>query len=227
MFGLRQNTTRDRIDSFIRDASRAGKRLTEIGAALRDAGWPHDTIKENLGRYVETNFPMPVPKPEAYSSPRVTLYNLIYFISLFSMVFCTVAILFSFLDYNLPDGQGQKGGLFYSSYRMNGEFALEEIRGYLATLIVSAPLFLFMHRLTEKVTRDLRQGIPPIRLWFISTTMFIGYITLFCNAVAFVNYFLSGELSVRFVIKVVILTVTVLGISQYYRLEMREQEKKV
>lgn len=209
------------ILDFIRDSYRAGKKRDEINAALLDAGWREDELNTCWARFSDKDFPVPVPRPVAYASPRLTALNLFYFIVLYIMLYSGVAILFTFLDYHLPDGLGQKGGAFYSSRAIG-----DSIRGYLAAIIVAAPLVWFTKSLLQKASNKVGGSIPAMRLRLLNLTLLFAAIIMFCNITSFVYFFLSGELGIRFIIKVLILSAMSFGLYFYFKPEMVKDESK-
>jgi hypothetical protein len=211
----------NQLDAFIRDAYKAGKNRAEIDAVLREAGWPEDQLKTVWGKYHEAPFPVPVPKPTLYASPRLTTLNLFYFIVLYVAVYSTVAIIFTFLDYHLPDGLGRKAGMFYSYQPI-----AEQVRGYLSSLLVAAPLVLVSAGLLKKAMANSGQFIPAMRLKLLNLTMLIASVVVLCNFIGFVYYFLSGELSLRFIIKVAVLTLLSTGLYLFFKPDMSANEQK-
>ncbi len=211
------------LSDFINNAARAGKSRKETMQALREAGWAEDQIKDVFSQYHDGDFPVPVPRPRAYVSPRYTAINLLMFLVLYLSIWAVVSLIFTFLDYYLPDGLGKMRGLYHSSRPI-----AESLRGYLATVIVCVPLVGITQRLITRMTESSgnKQTVPVIRLKLISLTLFFAALILLGNFVCFVYYFLSGELGMRFIIKVLVLSAVIAGIYYYYRPEVSSNEKK-
>lgn len=206
---------------FVKDAYRAGKNREEIHTVLKKAGWREDELQNCWRRFCDANFPVPVPRPTVYASPRLTTLNIFYFVVLYITIYCAMAIIFTFLDYNLPDGLGRMAGVYYSSEPIG-----KEIRGYLAAIIVAGPLVWLTSRTLHKISTAIGQSIPVMRLRLLNLTLFIAAITILCNSISFVYYFLSGELSIRFIIKVFLLSGLCWGLYNYFRPEMKANEEK-
>ncbi|MGE0753816.1 MAG: DUF5671 domain-containing protein [Alphaproteobacteria bacterium] len=206
---------------FIRDAFRAGKNRQETHAALKEAGWQEEELNACWARFHEMNFPVPVPRPTVYASPRLTTLNIFYFVVLYISIYSVMSILFTFLDYHFPDGLGRMAGTYYSTRPIG-----DSIKGYLAAIIVAAPLVWLTSRALQKISAAIGQSIPVMRLRLLNLTLFIAAITILCNGISFVYYFLSGELSIRFVIKVIALSVLCTGLYYYFRPEMKSNEEK-
>ena len=56
---------------FVREALSAGRSREDIAVALRGADCPDDQVQAALSRFAEVSFPVPVPRPRVYLSPRV------------------------------------------------------------------------------------------------------------------------------------------------------------
>lgn len=210
----------DTLVQFIKEGKQAGLSHQELNDALTDAGWEQRRVKEALQKFADSHLPIAVPCPTTFASPRLVFLNLFAFILLYITVFDVIAILFTLLDYHLPDGLGRMHGMWKSS----GPIA-EALRGYLASVVICAPLFFWTSRLFRKAINQTKQRLPRMRLILIHLTLFIGACVVLCSGISFVYYFLSGELSLRFVLKVLILGSVVFGVSAYFRPEIKEQEK--
>ncbi len=211
----------DALVDFIKDSYKAGKSHSEIRTVLVESGWSTEQIDEALLRFVDRSFPVAIPQPIVFASPRLVFLNLFYFLVLYLSIYNVVATLFTFLDHYLPDGLGRKAGAFYSSRSIG-----DAIRYYLATTICCVPLVWWSSRIISKAMDETKQRIPRIRLKLIYLTMFIGACVMLGNSICFVYYFLSGELGARFLIKVAILSILTLGLFTFYRIEIQHAEKK-
>jgi hypothetical protein len=211
----------DTLLDFVKDCYKAGKSHSEIRAVLLETGWAIEQVDDALSRYVNRSFPVAIPKPIVFASPRLVFLNIFYFLVLYLSIYDVVAILFTFLDYYLPDGLGRRAGIFYSSSSIG-----EAMRIYLATIICCVPLVWWSSRIISKAMEETKQRIPRIRLKLIYLTMFIGACVMLSNAICFIYYFLSGELGLRFIIKVAILSALTLGLFTFYRLEIVQTEIK-
>ena len=206
---------------FIKDCYKAGKCHSEIREVLIETGWSEEQVNEALGTFVDKPYAVAIPKPVVFASPRLVFLNIFYFLVLYIAVYDVVAMLFTFLDYYLPDGLGRMGGAFYSSAPIG-----EAIRTYLASVICCAPIVWWSSRVIRKAMEETKQRIPRIRLKLIYLTIFIGACVMLANGICLIYYFLSGELGLRFILKVSILTVLIAGIFGYYRAEIKQTEAK-
>lgn len=108
------------------------------------------------------------------------------------------------------------------------------IRFAMASLIIFFPLYVLFTRLVHQdIRRDPEKGEGGLRKWLIYITLFVAGVTIAGDLVALVNTFLSGELTARFLLKVLIILVVVGGGFLYYWHELkgtwerRERESKM
>lgn len=96
------------------------------------------------------------------------------------------------------------------------------IRFSIASLIIVFPLYLFF---TRYINKDIRQNSGKkdigIRKWVLYLTLFIGGITIVGDLIALINVFLGGELTSRFILKVLAILVVIGGAFWYYFEDLR------
>lgn len=210
------------LQEFIKHATRAGQSHGAMRAVLLEAGWEAATIDKAFESWHEAPFPVAVPRPESYVSPRYAALNLFFFVVLYFAIWAGTAIIFTYLDYYLPDGLGQMRGLYYS-----GQPIAETLRQPIATLVVTAPLVWICGSMLNRVSsRNAQYAIPVIRLRLISLTLLVSAFVVLGDFIYFVNYLLSGELGIRFAIKSATLLIAMLGVYGYFGPEIRRDEKR-
>src|SRR3546814_14426826 len=69
--------------------------------------------------------------------------------------------------------------------------------------------------------------LSPVRRWLTYLTLFLAAVALICDVTTLVYNLLGGELSVRFVLKVLVVGVIAGGVFGYYLLDLRSQERRV
>jgi hypothetical protein len=97
----------------------------------------------------------------------------------------------------------------------------EMLRFALSLLIVSFPLFIFF---TRKVNVYLHKNEAEreniIRKWLTYLTLFITTITSVITLVVLLNFFLDGEVTVRFIIKTISVLAVAAGVFSFYRKDL-------
>ncbi len=94
-------TKNSKLDLFIQESIKHGKSFEEIKRVLLEAGWQKHQIRSGLETYYLTKYPIAVPKPKPFISPRLFFLYLLYFLMLYLVVYNTVSLLFICLNYYL------------------------------------------------------------------------------------------------------------------------------
>lgn len=205
-----------RLRDFIDAALRAGKSRDEIAATLTAAGWSPEQIAHGLKGYADLPFVVPVPRPRAHLSARDAFFYLLLFATLYITAYQLNSMLFSFIELAFP-----AAGNPYEA-----DSAERSIRMATASLIVVFPLFL---ALSMKLSREIRlepaRRLSSVRRWLIYLTMLIASGFIIGDAITLVYNLLNGDLTVRFVLKVVVvaaITGTIFG----YFLQTTRRDKE-
>ena len=139
-------------------------------------------------------------------------------VSLYASAGAILALLFSIIDTLLPDALNPQ---YVSSWATSG------MRFAMSTLLVAFPLYLVLAWLIRKdIARDIAKYQLSIRKWFIYFTLFIAGATVAGDIIALVNTYLGGEISSRFIWKILSVFVVAGIIFAYYFYDLRRAESK-
>ncbi len=213
----------EKLNEFIKGSIKAGKSFEQIKTALSDAGWSKQEIDIACAQfYPIENYPIGVPRPENYKSPRMFFLNVNFFIILYIFTYNIIAIAFTLLDYYLPDGLGKTGGFFYKSQSIQ-----VATRDNLAVLLVLAPIIYFIHRIITKTTSYIQHPPSLIRLILIYLTLSFFALIVLVTICSSVYFFLSGELSLRFIIKLLILATISFLLYHYFKQDLNQDKDMI
>ncbi len=141
-------------------------------------------------------------------------------ISLVTSVVSFLNLIFNTLDKEFPDVLNSTYQYGYSSYDY------ESIRMALATLIIFFPIFIIVSYFW---TKQIRAGISRtdniIRKWVIYIILFLSAIVVAIDLVTLVRYFVSGEITTRFILKVSAVLLVALFVGIYYILQIRNKNR--
>jgi hypothetical protein len=183
------------LKDFIAHARGKGMDAQTVRMLLLSTGWKEKDIAEALA---SSTLDMPVPTPPDAGSARDTFFHLLTFVSLTATVSALITLFFQYLDRLLPDAAYQN---YYDDF--------SGIRWSVAVTLVSFPLLLWMGKL---LTREYRAHPEKLggasRRWITYLILFITACTLIGDAITLLFYLLDGELTTRFILK--ILTILVL-----------------
>jgi hypothetical protein len=208
----------DELLAFVRDALGRGVPRAQIEDALRRSGWTMDQIRGALTAYAEIDFPIPVPRARPYLSAREAFMYLVLFGTLYASAFNLGSLIFDFINIAFPDAAQQ-------SFEGYGQYVRESIRWSISWLIVAFPVFLYLSWLTERdVSRDPVKRASKVRRWLTYLTLFAAACALLGDFATLVYNVLGGELTVRFLLKVLTVGVIAGTAFVYYLRDLRQDE---
>ena len=192
---------RDELSIFVRDALTA--------AALAHAGWRSAEVQDALNGWDEMPFSPPVPRPVATVSARDFFTYALTFCVLILGAFNLVVVLQALVDLAFATGDGDSD---------------RPIRWGVAVLIVTAPLYLWLTlRERRKLARDPAHYRSAIRKWMIYIGLLLAALTLLGDAIATIYALLTGDLTLQFIVKALVVLVVAGGIFGFYVRDLREE----
>ncbi len=155
---------------------------------------------------------MKTPKVKSqHSTARDVFGHLLAIGTLYACFGSFIALLFQYVNVKWPD---------VLSYSYIG--SLDAIRTSMAILIVVWPVFILISWFLGKdVKADPRKHELGIKKWLLYLTLFVTAITMIVDLVTLVNYFLNGEITTRFILKVIIVLLTSASVFGYYLWDLR------
>lgn len=186
---------------------RAGASKPEIERALEDAGWSRDQIRGGLRHYADVAFVVPVPQPRAELSARDAFVYLLMFATLYMSAYQLGNLLFQFINTAFPDALND-----FASARI-----ASRIRWATSTLIVAFPVFLLVaSRIAREVAADPSRRNSAVRKWLTYLTLFVAAAVIVGDTITLIYSLLSGELTIRFVLKALVVAVIAGAVLGYF-----------
>ena len=106
-------------------------------------------------------------------------------------------------------------------------YSNDSMRWSTAAVIIALPLYLWVaRRLAREVTNDPVARLSPVRRWLTYLTLFLASIALVTDLITLVYQALGGELTVRFLLKVLIVAALGGSIFAYYMTDLVRGERK-
>ncbi|MEK9182500.1 MAG: DUF5671 domain-containing protein, partial [Patescibacteria group bacterium] len=138
-------------------------------------------------------------------------------ITLITSVVSFLNLVFETLNKRFPDVLNSSYQYGYSTYEY------ESIRMALATLIIFFPIFIIISYFWNKFTdKGLSHIDETVRKWLIYIILFLSSLVIVVDLVTLVRYFISGEITSRFILKVVVALVVAVLVGFYYIFTLRE-----
>lgn len=212
-------TVNEELHFFVREALAHNIARAELDGVLRRSGWSQSQVHEALGRFADVNFPIPVPRPRPYLDARDAFLYLLLFVTLYITAFNLGSLMFLWIDRNWPDPATAN-----FAYRL--EYMRNAMRFSIASLIVAAPVFLFVSRLMMREIRtDPAKRNSKVRRWLTYLTVFIASTVLIGDVIALVYNLLGGEMAIRFILKILTIAVIAGAAFTFYLWDIRGDER--
>lgn len=149
--------------------------------------------------------------------PSKKITPLFFFMSIgvvVSLIVCVSSFLqlsFETLNHAFPDILTDTYTYGYQSYNY------ETIRTALALIIIVFPLFVVLERYWHRASQSPELSVwnAVLRKWALYLILFLASITIIADLVTLVRYFVSGEITTRFILKVGV-TLLAAGIAGWY-----------
>lgn len=203
--------------SFIRESLGKGMSRQEIADALAKGGWEQDEIQECLAAFAPVDFPVPVPQRKTSWEAREAFFYLVTFLALYVSGISLGSLWFSFVNVWLPDP-------------LRGEYVDPSLSGFriaAASLLVAFPLFaLLTRRMRIAMVYNTEQKRSAVGRWLTYATLVIAAAIIAGDLIAVLYNFLGGELTLRFVLKALIVFGIAGMVFGYYLSLVREEEKE-
>lgn len=205
------------MEWFVREALSKGESKDAIEAALTSAGWPPEQTRSVLSGYADVAFPVPVPKPRPHLSAREAFLYLVLFATLYLAAYHLGSLLFDLITRAFPDPADSQ----FVTSRLESS-----MRWSTASVIIAFPVFLFVARyLGRELARNPVKRLSAVRRWLTYITLFIAALVLIGDMTALVYNLLGGELTLRFVLKVLVAALIAGTVFGYYLTDLRREEK--
>jgi len=203
----------EQLISFVRECLAQGLSRTEVSRELAAAGWSPREVSLALDAFAESSLPEPVPRKRVSSSPRDAFLHLVSIVALYNAAFAVGAVLFVLIDRWLPlplDATAfWKGGL----------------RWAVATLVVSLPILLVVHRaIARDVASNPGSRLSPIYRLLAYLTLLITALVMAGDLVCVLINFLQGDATVRFLLKALVVFTVAGAIYLWYAGDLRREE---
>lgn len=144
-------------------------------------------------------------------SPKDFFLHLASIVSLYVSAISLLALIFNVVDIAFPD----QLNYYYDPYSAGLRFAI-------ASLIIVFPLYLFLTWLLNREYENIPEKRDfAIRKWLTTFTLFITGAAIIVDLVVLLNTFLGGEITTRFIIKVIAVLVVAAIIFTYYIRDLR------
>lgn len=149
------------------------------------------------------------------TSPKDIFLQLLAMVTLYGSAAGVLTLLVQFINVKVPDPLSY-GGMEYARFA---------IRLAISSLLIVFPVYLWIMRFLENAyMAEPERKEVRIRKWFINFTLFAAGLIIMGDLVALVNSFLNGELTTRFLLKILSVFLVAGAVFWYYYWDMKDKE---
>ncbi len=169
------------------------------------------------------NVPIPQPFPVTIERPKLSNQEFFLWfgiiITLYSTVSAFLNMIFRVLNKALPDALD--GISYYSSYNSSSN-GLTSLSTPLSIIIISFPIFILLTYYTNKqLKKNPERASLRFRKFVIYLTIFLACIMVVTDLIVLLQYFLRGEITTRFIVKVLCILLVSGVVGGYYVTDLR------
>lgn len=156
-----------------------------------------------------------LPTPPQKTGPRDVFLHLLVIITLYISAVNFGVLLFQYINIYFPDP------LIDPQYR---PAVFGPLRFAIASLVIVFPLYIWLTWFLEReFMRSPEKRELKARKWLLNFTLFAAALIIVGDLIALVNRYLEGELTVRFVLKVLVVLSIAASVFWYYLLNLRRE----
>lgn len=147
--------------------------------------------------------------------PRDVFLHLLAIATLYWSAVSFVTLMWQYVNYFFPDILNR----YYNYFVFTGP-----IRFAVASLIIVFPVFMLISWYLNKIyTREAQVRESKIRKWLIYFTLFIASLVIIGDLITVINFFLGGEITIRFILKALSVFLVAGVVFGYYLDDVRRE----
>lgn len=202
-----------KLSEFIEATKLKGAADEFLALFLTRRGWPQDDVYSALGGYWERITGVAIPeRVSGGESSRDAFLYLLSFSTLATWSTALGSMLFRFIESWFPDPV-TRGHLYNLRTAVTWQ---------MASVTVAFPIFLFVMRtILREAQNDPERLESGVRKWLTYIALLLTAGAMICDLIWFFDYFLTGELTVRFLLKALTVMLICGAIFLYYLRSLR------
>src|SRR2546426_7927794 len=197
-----------KLQNFVDTSKSKGATDEFLAALLTRRGWPAGDVYSALGQYWERTTGLAIPeRAGAGESARDAFLYLLSFATLATWTTAVGSMLFEFINHWFPDAVSR-------NYVYDLRTA---VTWQMAAVAVAFPIYLLVMRLILREAADRPERLESgVRKWLTYLSLLGTAGAMICDLICFLDYFLTGELTVRFVLKAATVMLIAGAVFAYY-----------
>jgi hypothetical protein len=202
-----------KLQDFV-DSSRSKGATDEfLAALLTRRGWPAADVYTALGKYWEASTGLAIPeRAGAGESARDAFLYLLSFSTLATWTAALGSMLFEFINHWFPDAVSRN-----STWDLRSTVTWQ-----MSAVVVAFPVYLLVMRTILREAAHHPESLESgVRKWLTYIALLGTAGTMICDLICFLDYFLAGGLSARFVLKAATVMAISAAVFAYYITSLR------
>jgi hypothetical protein len=209
--------TSEQLSAFVKEALARGTPRSEVEAILRQAGWTVEQVRNALDAFADVEFAIPVPRPQPYLDAREAFMYLVLFSTLYVSAYHLGSLLFDIINLTFRDPADASA--------LAVDYRRQSMRWSISSLVVAFPVFVYVSwLLNREISADPIKRHSKVRRWLTYVTLFIAASVLIGDVITLVYNLLGGELTTRFLLKVLVVGFIAGSIFWYYLSDLKREE---
>jgi hypothetical protein len=209
---MRQEDT-SKLQDFVHSSKSKGASDEFLAALLTRRGWPAADVYAALGKSWEQSTGLAIPeRAGAGESARDAFLYLLSFSTLATWTTAVGSMLFEFINHWFPDAVSRNSVWDPRS----------AVTWQMASVAVAFPIYLLVMRtILREATHHPESLESGVRKWLTYIALLGTAGAMICDLIWFLDYFLTGELTVRFVLKAATVMAIAGAVFAYYLTSLR------
>jgi len=156
--------------------------------------------------------------PSYKASPKEFFLHLLATVTLYASAISFLTLLFQYINIYFPDP-------LQNYYSVNSAYSA--IRYAISTLIVVFPVYIMTERaLAKRYEKNPLLLVSRVRKWLVYFTLFVAALIGIGDVILLIFNLLGGELTARFVLKVLAVFFVSGSVFAYYILDMKRHKEQ-
>lgn len=201
------------LEQFIEASKAKGASDEFLAAFLTRRGWAADDVYNALGTHWERATGLSVPaRSGAGESARDAFLYLLSFSTLATWATALGSMAFQLINYRVPDAVSPD-----NVYDLRSALTWQ-----MASVAIAFPVYLLVMRtIFREAASQPQRLMSGVRRWLTYLALWITAGTMVVDLICFLNYFLRGEITTRFVLKSAVVMLIAGAIFAYYISSLR------
>ncbi|MBI2041544.1 MAG: hypothetical protein HYT20_00810 [Candidatus Nealsonbacteria bacterium] len=154
---------------------------------------------------------------KTHNTPKDVFLHLLNILTFYLSVVSFITLYIQYISAIFPD----QLNFYYTGIA-------DAVRMFTSMMVIAVPVFILT---SWMIGRDLKSNPEKrefrLRKWLLYFTLFVSAVTIIVDLIKFVYSFLSGELTIQFLLKVVIVLLTAVAVFGYYIWDLRRKDKEI